>query len=125
MLESFPTPEKPWNRRWAILLKPGSTSSKLDSKNPDSSDLSSHAVHVKAEKPKMIGIVGTPRKGELAYKINPGYWGKGYMSETLTMFLDMFWGSEGMFNLRIVSRAHSFHLTSFREFCDNMENGMF
>jgi ribosomal-protein-alanine N-acetyltransferase len=52
--------------------------------------------HLKAEKTKMIGIVGTPRKGELAYKMHPDYWGKGYMSETLTTFLKMFWESEGL-----------------------------
>ncbi|PVH76269.1 acyl-CoA N-acyltransferase [Cadophora sp. DSE1049] len=90
MLDSFPTPEKPWNQRWAIMLKP-SPSSETKSVIEDGSDSDSHA---KAEKPKMIGIVGTPRKSELAYKINPEYWGKGYMSETLTMFLRMFWESE-------------------------------
>lgn len=86
MLDSLPTPEQPWNQRWAIMLKPSTKSIIADGSNS----------HLKAEKPKMIGIVGTPRKGELAYKINPDYWGKGYMSETLTIFLKMFWESEGL-----------------------------
>lgn len=49
------------------------------------------------KQPKMIGIVGT--KGhthEIAYKINPAHWGKGYMTEALNMFLELFWTLEGM-----------------------------
>jgi len=44
---------------------------------------------------KMIGVVGTPRESEIAYKVHPDYWGKGYMSEALEMFLDLFWKLEG------------------------------
>ncbi|KAK0105106.1 hypothetical protein ONS96_004509 [Cadophora gregata f. sp. sojae] len=98
MLDSLPTPEKPWNRRWAILLKPSSPTDvkSISNLNPEigNSDDSDVPLDPRAEKPKMIGIVGTPRKGELAYKIHPDYWGKGYMSETLTIFLNMFWAAE-------------------------------
>ena len=86
MLDSLPTPEQPWNQRWAVMLKP--------STEPTTADGSDSQL--RSEKPKMIGIVGTPRKGELAYKINADFWGKGYMSETLTIFLKMFWESEGL-----------------------------
>ncbi|KAK0109667.1 hypothetical protein ONS95_002348 [Cadophora gregata] len=67
-----PTPDKPWNERWAIMLK----SEKYD------------------EKPKMIGVVGIVREPELGYRIHPDFWGKGYMSEALTMFLQMWWALE-------------------------------
>ena len=88
------------------MLKP-SASSKSMSMSANGTDANAQ-VNSKtlAEQPKMIGIVGTPRKGELAYKINPEYWGKGYMSETLTMFLKMFWESEGLlllYHLTIIS----------------------
>ncbi|MBV36843.1 MAG: hypothetical protein CMP47_15545, partial [Rickettsiales bacterium] len=64
-----PTPDKPWNQRWAIMLK----GLKED------------------EKPKMIGVVGIVREAELGYRIHPDFWGKGFMSEALTMFLEMWW----------------------------------
>jgi ribosomal-protein-alanine N-acetyltransferase len=80
ILSSLPTPEKPWNKRYAIMLRP---------------DLSVHIGEV--QKPKMIGIVGTPRESEVAYKLHPTYWGRGYMSEALATFLELFWQSEGHF----------------------------
>ena len=90
MLDSIPSPEKPWNERWAVLLRPSVS---------ESTDKGGDEREAPKYKPKMIGIVGTPRKGELAYKINPDYWGKGYMSETLHMFLKMFWESKGLSKL--------------------------
>lgn len=111
MLDSLPTPEKPWNKRWTIVLKPPSrhpplpttpiselqpesesepkSESEREIPIPDGSEVEMEKEKGKA---KMIGIIGTPRKGELAYKVHPAYWGKGYMSEALSMFLDMFWG---------------------------------
>jgi len=89
------------------MLKP-SASSKSMSMSANGTDANA-LVNSKtlAEQPKMIGIVGTPRKGELAYKINPEYWGKGYMSETLTMFLEMFWGAdpENIGSVRVLEKA--------------------
>ena len=78
--ENQPTTEEPWNRRWAIILKV------VDAEGDGQEQ---------ARREKMIGIIGTPRKGEIGYKIHPGYWGKGYMSEALALFLDMWWGMEG------------------------------
>lgn len=77
--KSQPTPEKPWNNRWAILLRPDPSAPPPEGN----------------QKPKMIGVVGTPRESEVAYKLHPDYWGKGYMSEALAMFIKLFWQSEG------------------------------
>lgn len=76
-----PTPDKPWNQRWAIMLK----GLKED------------------EKPKMIGVVGIVREAELGYRIHPDFWGKGFMSEALTMFLEMWWALQGNKNPNIVT----------------------
>lgn len=48
-----------------------------------------------AVKPRMIGIVGTKQDLEIAYKLHPDFWEKGYMSEALSLFLQMFWSLEG------------------------------
>jgi len=76
MQESLPTPKKPWNQRWAILLRP----------LPGSQEIS---------KPRMIGIVGIVREQEIGYKVHPDFWGKGYMTEALRMFINMYWKMEG------------------------------
>jgi len=82
ILHSQPSLDKPWNSRYAILLRP-------------------HAIDdpfiAQEIKPKMIGVVGLPREAEIGYKINEQYWGKGYMTEALTLFLDFFWSLEGNF----------------------------
>jgi ribosomal-protein-alanine N-acetyltransferase len=44
-------------------------------------------------KQKMIGVIGTPRKDELAYKLHSSYWSKGYMSEALKAFIDLYFSS--------------------------------
>jgi RimJ/RimL family protein N-acetyltransferase len=66
--------------RYAIVLRPSS--------GPGSTTL---------EKPKMIGMIGTPREQEVSYCLHQDYWGKGYMSEAIGMFLNLFWDSEGSF----------------------------
>ena len=83
MLRSMPTAAEPWNERWAIVLR------------PTSEEIEKGAGARLPRKPKMIGIVGTPRRGELAYKIHPSWWGQGYMSEAVEMFLKMWWGLNG------------------------------
>ncbi len=85
MHEYTPTLEKPWNQRWAIMLKDADNNGK----------------------PKLIGVVGVVREPEIGYRIHPDYWGKGYMSEALTMFLKMWWALEGVFP-SLISLALSF-----------------
>jgi ribosomal-protein-alanine N-acetyltransferase len=77
MQESLPTPEKPWNQRWAILLRPLPGSQEEDAKR------------------RMIGIIGIVREQEIGYKVHPDFWGKGYMTEALRMFIGMYWKMAG------------------------------
>ena len=76
ILESTPTPEKPWNERWAIMLKDENKDAKL----------------------RMIGVVGLVREPEIGYKLHPDFWGKGYMSEALDMFIKMWFGMESSYS---------------------------
>ncbi|PQE04878.1 Acyl- N-acyltransferase protein [Rutstroemia sp. NJR-2017a BBW] len=51
--------------------------------------------------PKMIGLMGIhPNSnfptGGLGYRSDPAYWGRGYMTEAVKLFLCMFWGLEGL-----------------------------
>ncbi len=75
---STPSPEKPWNKRWAILLKNQAA---------------------EAAKPRLIGIMGIVREQEIGYKLHPDYWRKGYGSEALGMFVQLFFSAAGMFPL--------------------------
>jgi ribosomal-protein-alanine N-acetyltransferase len=72
-----PSPEKPWTQTWAICLKP---------EDPEADEGSG----------RMIGAMGLPREIDVGYRISPEYWGKGYMTEALVMFVDMIWKSDGM-----------------------------
>ena len=76
----------------AILLRP---STKVG--EHEKSEQESH-------KPKMIGFVAVVREGEIGYRIHPDWWGQGYMSEALAMFLDMFWKTESKCNVLLPSR---------------------
>jgi ribosomal-protein-alanine N-acetyltransferase len=84
MLESLPTPEKPWNQRWAILLRPLPGSQEENAK------------------PRMIGIIGIVREQEIGYKVHPDFWGKRYMTEALKMFINMYWKMEGKISFPLV-----------------------
>ena len=81
MASRVPTPEKPWIENYAILLK--SSISELSGK------------------PKVIGAVGVPRDGpagaEIGYGLHPDYWGMGYMSEALQLFIGVYWGPGSTF----------------------------
>jgi RimJ/RimL family protein N-acetyltransferase len=74
------SPEKPWIDNYAILLR---TSGRLE-----------------GEKPKMIGTVGAVRLPqafedavEIAYGIYSDFWGNGYASEALGMFVELYWAA--------------------------------
>jgi len=77
MLSRMPTPEKPWIEVYAILLKSSITSTP-------------------GGKPRVIGTCGTPRNeplgAELGYGLHPDFWGEGYMSEALRLFINLYWG---------------------------------
>jgi RimJ/RimL family protein N-acetyltransferase len=86
MRSSLASAEKPWVRRWAILLRP----------SPESSDNTSANIEDRDSKPRMIGLVGIVRPAEIGYKIHPDFWGKGYMSEALELCIKLFWASKGL-----------------------------
>lgn len=80
-----PSPEEPWNQRWAIMLRPATAG---DDVLPRENGL------IEKLKPQMIGLIGIVRKDEIGYKIHPDFWGKGYMPEALALFVDFFWKSD-------------------------------
>jgi ribosomal-protein-alanine N-acetyltransferase len=88
MQESLPTPEKPWNQRWAILLRP------------------LPGFQEENAKPRMIGVIGIVREQEIGYKVHPDFWGKGYMTEALRMFIDVYWKMEGKISF-FLGRYHT------------------
>ncbi|KAG4442045.1 hypothetical protein IFR05_002439 [Cadophora sp. M221] len=93
MRKHLPTPEQPWNERWAIMLK----------------------GEMEGVKPKMIGVVGIVREVEIGYRLLPDYWGKGYMSEALTMFLAMWWDLDvSQKYMRLIAAADPENLGSTR-----------
>ena len=56
----------------------------------------------------MIGIVGLPRIearwAELGYGLHIDYWGKGYASEALKLFIDLYWTPGSMFDVSLYLR---------------------
>jgi RimJ/RimL family protein N-acetyltransferase len=71
------SPDKPWIDNYAILLR------------------------AEGEQPQMIGTVGAVRlpQGvndavEIAYGIHSEFWGKGYASEALGIFVKLYWQPE-------------------------------
>lgn len=87
LLSRRPSPEKPWNRIWAILLK--------QDDDRDSPGERERERGKERKKPLHIGNIGMPREAEIGYRIHPDYWGQGYMSEALGMFIGFWWAEEG------------------------------
>ena len=46
----------------------------------------------------MIGLVNVVRELETSYRILPEFWGKGYMTEALGMFVDLIWSLDREFS---------------------------
>jgi len=63
-------------------------------------DLDKYFILLKEEK-KVIGIIGTNRWSEqgmeVGYCVNIKYWGKGFATEALRMFLELYWSFSGLF----------------------------
>lgn len=82
MDERTPNPEKPWIENYAILLRAAS---------PLSID----------EKPKLIGAIGMIRfeaghGAEVGYGLHAAYHGKGFATEAMKLFLELYWSKESM-----------------------------
>ncbi|KAF7952032.1 uncharacterized protein EAE97_001529 [Botrytis byssoidea] len=57
---------------------------------------------------EMIGIIGISHKPEnVGYKIHPDHWGKGYMTEALRLFVEMFWTLEEKKSLPQIIAAYT------------------
>ena len=95
-----PSPEKPWIENYAILLR-----SNVDGQAGDA-----------IAKSRMIGVVGAPRMGptggEIAYGLHPDFWGKGYATEALKMFIGIYWGPGSEFKYHSFRSHDSFKLLS-------------
>ncbi|TVY19161.1 hypothetical protein LARI1_G002763, partial [Lachnellula arida] len=78
LLARLPSPDKPWMEQYAILLRP-STSNKAGT---------------------LIGLLCIPRVSsdgeipELGYGIHSDYWGHGYASEAIALFISFYWAEE-------------------------------
>ncbi|CAG8981541.1 hypothetical protein HYALB_00013168, partial [Hymenoscyphus albidus] len=72
LMAKMPTGEEPWRGIWGIFLTGGA-----------------------GESEKFIGSMGFPFEAVLGYRLMPEYWGKGYMTEALKLFLVMWFGIEG------------------------------
>ncbi|TGO52646.1 hypothetical protein BCON_0137g00060 [Botryotinia convoluta] len=57
---------------------------------------------------EMIGIIGISHRPEnVGYKIHPDHWGKGYMTEALRLFVEMFWTLEEKKSLPQIIAAYT------------------
>jgi ribosomal-protein-alanine N-acetyltransferase len=82
MLNRLPSPSKPFIENYAIILKPG------------------EGISGGGKRGDMIGVIGIPRlshdglASEVGYGITPAFWGKGYASEALNLFVRHYFNSK-------------------------------
>ncbi|TVY47868.1 hypothetical protein LOCC1_G001993 [Lachnellula occidentalis] len=80
LLARLASPDKPWMEQYAVLLKPSSSN----------------------ETGALIGILCIPRVSsdgeipELGYGIHSDYWGHGYASEAIALFISFYWAEESI-----------------------------
>jgi [ribosomal protein S5]-alanine N-acetyltransferase len=88
-------PDKPWSQVWAICLKPVAD----ERKDQEGEERDGMGVDEGCGRGngKFIGTIGLPREAEIGYRISPEFWGKGYMSEVLEAFIEMFFKLDGKF----------------------------
>ncbi|TVY45506.1 hypothetical protein LSUB1_G000862 [Lachnellula subtilissima] len=78
LLARLPSPDKPWMEQYAILLRPST---------PNKAGI-------------LIGILCIPRISsdggipELGYGIHSDYWGHGYASEAIALFISFYWAED-------------------------------
>ncbi|PQE04879.1 hypothetical protein CJF30_00004666 [Rutstroemia sp. NJR-2017a BBW] len=96
MLERLPHAEKPWIENYAILLRPDPASGHENGNGP--------------AKPRFIGAVGVIRfeegsGAEVGYGIHPEYQRKGYATEALRLFVELYWSRkrEGDWNTLVAA----------------------
>lgn len=81
--KALPTPENPRIDNYAILLKSSMGSNE-------------------AGKPRLIGTIGSYRvnydAAAIGYGLHPEYWGRGYGTEALKLFIELYWASGRMFS---------------------------
>jgi [ribosomal protein S5]-alanine N-acetyltransferase len=90
---SLPTEAEPWNERWAILLRHAPETLSDETAEVPGQEKEQRKVG----KLRMIGAIGIVREQEIGYRLHPEFWGKGFMTEALAMFIDMWWGMESTF----------------------------
>ncbi|KAE9379965.1 acyl-CoA N-acyltransferase [Stipitochalara longipes BDJ] len=85
----FPSAEKPFIENYAIILK--------------NSNGNGNEAGEESKESEMIGVIGIPRlshdglAGEVGYGIMPSFWGKGYASEALGLFVRYYFNSKREF----------------------------
>jgi ribosomal-protein-alanine N-acetyltransferase len=90
----LPTEAEPWNERWAILLRSTSETSFDETAEVPEQEKEQR----KAGQLRMIGAIGIVREQEIGYRLHPDFWGKGFMTEALAMFIEMWWGMKSIFS---------------------------
>jgi RimJ/RimL family protein N-acetyltransferase len=90
MLKRLPSAENPFIENYAIILKAEN--------NKDE----------RVENGQMIGVIGIPRlshdgmAAEVGYGIRPDFWGRGYASEALILFVKHYFSSERRLLLSLI-----------------------
>lgn len=92
----MPSDEKPWSRSWGIILL--DEGADLSEKQVGNEKQDEKLVVNGEGKGKFIGALGHPEEAVIGYRILPEYWGKGYMTEALQIFLGTWFAMEGLFS---------------------------
>jgi hypothetical protein len=98
ILNRLPSASKPFIENYAIILKPDDSTVEDEKKG------------------EMIGVIGIPRlshdglAAEVGYGITPAFWGRGYASEALSLFVRHYFNSKSMSIFLLFSSLSFFDL---------------